>query len=394
MTHSTEMKRIDFTCKVCGADSMARFLRIEEAPAHIGVLWRDRRSALGCPKGDIELCFCDVCGFVYNTAFDAIYMVYEEGYDNALDFSGVFSDYARSLASALVNRYRLRGKNAIDIGCGLGEFLKTLCDAGDIRGVGFDPSAPIDASDERVSFVREYYSRAHSDVPADLITCRHVLEHIEDPIAFLTELRATIGERGTPVFFEVPSLRNIVAGNSPWEIIYEHCSYFGEEAMTRVFERCGFEVEDVGSLYNDLYLGLWARPASGPIGASLPDTRLDGLRELVEGFSTRFEERIAAWRERIEAMRSGGRKAVAWGAGARGTSFVNLLDAGDRIRYLVDINPRKRGKYVPGTGQEIVAPERLVEIRPDVVIVMNPVYLNEIRNTVTSLGVDAEFLIA
>jgi SAM-dependent methyltransferase len=388
------MEQIDFTCRVCGADTMARFLRINDVPAHIGVLWRDRRSAVACPKGDIDLAFCDDCGFVYNRAFDPAHMAYEEGYDNALDFSTVFGDYARSLAGALVGRYDLRGKRVVDVGCGLGMFLKTLCAAGECYGVGFDPSAPVEPSNDRVSFVRDYYSRAHGDVPADLITCRHVLEHVEDPVGFLNELRATIGERSTPVFFEVPYLRNIVRGDSPWEIIYEHCSYFGEEAMAHAFARSGFEVEDVAPLYNELYLGLWARPAEAATAPPMSAAGVTELRGMVEDFAARFDEKIEAWRERVETMRANGTSAVAWGAGARGTSFVNLLDAGDRIRYLVDINPSKRGKYVPGMGQEIVPPERLVDIRPDVVIVMNPVYLHEIRGTVAALGLDAEFLIA
>jgi hypothetical protein len=56
---------------------------------------------------------------------------------------------------------------------------------------------------------------------------------------------------------------------------------------------------------------------------------------------------------------------------------------------VVDINPRKHGMYVPGSGQQIVPPEFLKEYRPDAVIVMNSIYRNEIRSWTTALGVDA-----
>lgn len=384
----------DTRCRICGRPGMRSFLRIDSAPAHIGVLWSSRQDAVECPRGDIDLCFCNACGFVYNVAFDPARMEYEGGYDNALDFSAVFTDYARALAGDLIERYGLRNADVIDVGCGKGEFLKTICELGPNRGTGFDPDAPEGESTERVRFVREYYSRAHADVPADLITCRHVFEHIDDPPGFLAEVRAAIGARPVPVYFEVPNLHNIVAGNSPWEIIYEHCAYYGAEAMATVFARSGFDVERVSPLYNDTYLGLWASPGASPHHSGLPAAEdVAALGDLVDRFGALFEKKVGAWRERGTAWRREGRTVVAWGAGARGTTFVNLI-GGDAVAWLVDINPRKRGHYVPGTGQEIVAPERLVDIRPDVVIVMNPVYMEEIRATAAGLGIDAEFVAA
>jgi len=382
------MHRVDRRCPACDARPIWRLLSIERAPAHVGVLWSDRRSAVDCPKGDIALCYCAECGFVTNSAFEPLRVTYEEGYDNALDFSAVFQDYARQLADDLIARYELRGKDVIEIGCGMGDFLERLCERGGNRGVGFDPTAP--ASGRRAEFVRDLYTRRYHDRPADLIICRQVFEHVHEPVPFLSELRATIGERGTPVFFEVPNIRNITRELSVWDIIYEHCSYFGVESLSRVFARCGFLVEEVVSLYEDQFLGLHARP-SGPNSLDrFAKVDLEAVTREVEAFSSAFESRLQEWRARLSTMENDGRCAVVWGAGARGTSFVNLLDSCAMIRYLVDINPRKHGKYVPGSGQEIVAPDRLRQIRPDVVVVMNPLYLQEIAQSVEDLGVSAE----
>ena len=67
-----------------------------------------------------------------------------------------------------------------------------------------------------------------------------------------------------------------------------------------------------------------------------------------------------------------------WGAGSKGVTFLNMIDSRYQIEYVIDINPRKHGKYIPGTGQKIVSPEFLREYIPDIVIVMNLIYENEI----------------
>lgn len=62
----------------------------------------------------------------------------------------------------------------------------------------------------------------------------------------------------------------------------------------------------------------------------------------------------------------------------------------DDIAYAVDINPIKTGTFMAGTGQEIVAPSFLQEYRPDVVIIMNPVYLDEITRDLHAMGLSPE----
>ncbi len=85
---------------------------------------------------------------------------------------------------------------------------------------------------------------------------------------------------------------------------------------------------------------------------------------------------------------------MAWGAAGRGITFLNLIDPDGEIRHIVEINPARQGKYIPGTGALVVAPESLVEYRPDVIILTNATYANEIRQQVNGLELDCEFLLA
>jgi len=71
-----------------------------------------------------------------------------------------------------------------------------------------------------------------------------------------------------------------------------------------------------------------------------------------------------------------------------------MLKIKDQIEYIVDINPHKQGKYISGTGQQIVPAEFLRDYQPDVVIVMNPIYKKEIQQTVKELGLTTEFIYA
>ena len=71
-----------------------------------------------------------------------------------------------------------------------------------------------------------------------------------------------------------------------------------------------------------------------------------------------------------------------------------MLNATEQIEYAVDISPRKHGKDMGGTGQQIVAPKDLEQLKPDVIILTNPVYENEIKDFAKSLGLHSEFLVA
>ena len=174
-----------------------------------------------------------------------------------------------------------------------------------------------------------------------------------------------------------------------WDIIHEHVSYFTPSSLVRAFCGAGFTVSCVESTFDDQNLWLEARVDDQLPQTSLPEQPPDAL---YHSFPTRFAERVAQWRQRIDELRSELRKVVIWGAGAKGVMFLNLLGlaAGTGIDCVVDINPRKHGHFVPITGQEIIGPERLRQNPPDLVIVMNPEYADEVRSMIDDMGIRCE----
>ena len=120
-----------------------------------------------------------------------------------------------------------------------------------------------------------------------------------------------------------------------------------------------------------------------------PDDGLTAAHQPATASHDRIEVQIVAEDEQIlSTLEEIGQEAVIWGAGSKGITFLNLVNGSDRIQYAVDVNPHKQGKYITGTGQQIVAPEALCAIKPDVIFVMNHVYLEEIRQTIHALDIE------
>jgi hypothetical protein len=99
-----------------------------------------------------------------------------------------------------------------------------------------------------------------------------------------------------------------------------------------------------------------------------------------------------AWQSRIAQAVAHGDRIVLWGGGSKGVAFLTTLGLDEEITAVVDVNPYKQGKFMPGTGHEVVAPAALAAIRPDVVILMNPIYAREVQSQLNTLEIKADLL--
>lgn len=386
-------------CPVCQRTQNTSFFELNEMPVSIGVQWASAQEAVACRKGDLHLSFCQDCGFIWNYAFDPDRLEYSQRYDNSLDFSPVFQDYARGLAGRLIETYNVRSKDVVELGCGKGHFLTLLCELGANRGIGFDPSyegARLESpATERITYITDFYGEKYTNHRGDLICCRHVLEHIPDPVGFLSMVRRTIGDRRSAVvYFEVPNVRFILEKFSIWDIIYEHCNYFSSESLGGIFRRCGFEVLRLEETYGSQFLSLEARLAvdTGGTASNLNGGNLSNLSAAAGRFSEEVAERSQSWSSRLARFQEDNKRAVIWGGGAKSVSFLNMLKIGEAIPFVVDINPHKQGRHLPGTGQRIVSPDFLREYQPNVVVLMNPIYRQEVENKLRELGLAAVVL--
>jgi SAM-dependent methyltransferase len=367
-------------------------------PANIGILWPTKESAVNCSKGDLQIEFCRSCGYIWNSHFHPDRLEYSQAYDNTLHYSAVYSKYARNMAAHLVERYNIKNKQILEIGCGKGDFLILLCTLGNNQGVGFDTSYETRDLEpqvaKQISIVQDFYSEKYSDYHGDLIVSRYVFEHIEDPVAFLRMLRGNIGDRpDTVVYFEVPDVYLILEQFSIWDFIYEHVSNFSPASLASAFQAAGFRVLGLEETYSGQFIALEAAPDDGcESGGYDVSSDLSRLQRAVSEFLEQVQDKKRAWQEMTEKIRSDKLRTLVWGAGAKGVSYLNMLDIREEIKFVVDINPNKHGKYIAGTGQKIVPPEFAKEYRPEQIIVMNPIYTDEIQQSLTQMGVKADLL--
>lgn len=378
-------------CPVCGADDCRPFLDVPDVPCHVGLLWNTRKGALGCPRGDLRLSLCHGCAFIFNSAFDPARMEYSQAYDNCLHYSGVYQDYAEGVARRLIEEHALRKRRIVEIGSGKGDFLAMLIRLGDNRGWGFDPSYDGRYSDlekeGRLHVLADFFSERQAHIGADLICSRYVFEHIPQPISFLRNARSA-AKPGTLFYFEVPNALFILRDGSIWDLIYEHCSYFTPPSLGRAFHTLGLRVLSLREQFEGQFLAIEAIAGNGAGAGGTEPSPIDPTTVFpyVEAFPEFFRQRAQEWREKLRGTRS----TVVWGAGAKAVTFLNLMDARGAVDRVVDINPAKQGKFMAGTGQPIVAPEALGDDPPSKVIVMNPVYCEEIRRRLAELGVQAD----
>ncbi|HBB35048.1 MAG TPA: methyltransferase [Cyanobacteria bacterium UBA8803] len=386
------------TCPVCDSGHLDIFFEMLEVPIYCNLLWPQQQAAQTCPKGDIKLAFCFNCGFITNVAFDPERLGYSQDYENSLHYSPRFQEYADSLAARLVERYKIYDKDIIEIGCGKGDFLISMCQLGNNRGVGFDPSyVPRPEHSQftgQVKFIQDFYSERYQNYHANLICCRHTLEHVPNPADLLKPLREVIGDcLNTVVFFEVPNALDTFRHLAVWDIIYEHCCYFAPSSLAHAFSRHGFQVFHLTEAFGGQFLCLEALPVVEEMG--FPDEQLDAVNSLtrdIADFTTKFQAKVEAWKQKLAQIARSGQRTVVWGAGSKGVTFLNILKLQDSVEYIVDINPRKQGMYVAGTGQQIVPPAFLQDYQPDVVIVVNPIYESEIRQLMANWGLTPELM--
>lgn len=382
-TTETVVRDLCPACETGGAEPLAE---LRDVPVQPTAFLETREEARAVARGDLVLAFCPGCGLVWNVAFDPDALEYDAAYESSLHFSPTFQRYAEQLADRLVTQYGIRNKTVVEIGSGKGEFLALVCAMGANRGIGYDPSydGEVDQlADRDVEFVRDVYTPDSAPSEADLVVCRHVLEHIPDPAAFLASIRDAATNARTVFYIEVPAAEYLLRERAVWDLIYPHVTIFSEPALRGLFERSGFRVLRSGFAFGDQYVWVEASPTmTTPQGSGAASAE---LRALAGRFAAAVDRERAAWAQRLAA--SGPETIAVWGAGAKGTTFLNVVEGGADAGAVVDLNPRKQGRHVPGTGQRIAAPESLGERPPAHVLVMNPIYRSEIEQRLVELGI-------
>ncbi len=383
-------------CPACGGASLAEIYRLDAIPVQSCILLGTEAEARDFPRRPLVLKFCDDCGFVFNAVFDLDQVDYASTTEESQHFSGTFNRFAKDLAAEVASLYDLKGKRTLEIGCGKGEFLQELAQQTGTQALGVDPGFIPErlpgADGQDIVFQREYFDPAKIADTPDFVVCRHTLEHIPAVGQFMDDIATAIqGRKDVGIFFETPDVRRVLAEGAFWDIYYEHCSYFTLGSHARLFRRAGMDVTKLYLAYDGQYIIQYAEPAaSRPLLPEEDD--LDAVRALARAFPAKVAEIRARWTDFVRTRHEAGQRVAIWGGGSKGVSFLTTNDLAQEVAQVIDINPFKQGRYLPGTGHLVSAPESLKETPPDTVIVMNPIYLKEIGANLAAMGLSPELV--
>jgi SAM-dependent methyltransferase len=351
----------ELRCRVCGHTGLEPFLHLDRAPANISRLLPSEEVELDAPI-EIDVWRCPACGMVQ--LGELLAETFYEDYVMTVSHSPTMQRYQREQASDLVARFGLAGRSVMEVGCGDGHYLSILAELG-AEVYGLEPSAPFRHLTERRGL--PVYAGYAADLeplpggPYDAIVTREVLEHVPDPIDFLSSIRASLSSDGIALV-EVPSLEQALERGRFFDFFPDHLNYFSVGTLARVLERSGFLVLEITRGMGGEYLQAIVRVDAERGAANLDATRNAVVRDL---------------RSLEDACLAQGRRLGVWGAGAKGLSVLAATQARG-VSVLVDSDPHKHGRYTPGSGLLVEPIERLTTDPVDVVVVTAMAYIDEI----------------
>lgn len=352
-------------CRICAQPLFAQPLLVQhDMPA----------AAQGLPTAEqlsadsgvtLALRQCGGCGLVQ---LDAEPVPYWRDVIRAAGISPEMRAFRLEQFGGWLAEHGLTGRKVLEVGCGRGEYLSLLAEAGaDAYGVEHLP-ASVDACHQaglRVAqgFVDGPDTRLAGG-PFDGFMILNFLEHIPTGQLTLQGIAANLAE-GAVGMVEVPNFDMILEKGLFAEFIPDHLFYFTERTLVRLLEANGFEVLDCRAAWHDYVLSATVRKRA-PQNLSGLIACEAALRASFGGFLDRFEP---------------GRVAI-WGAGHQALALISLMGIAGRIRYVLDSAPFKQGRYTPATHLPIVPPERLDDGEVDAVIVLAASYSAEVARQI------------
>jgi SAM-dependent methyltransferase len=390
-------------CRHCAAPLTLPLVDLGTAPPSNAYL---SAEALQRPERrfPLRVLVCECCWLVQTEDFTEARELFDADYAY---FSGVSTSWlahADRYVADMVARFGLHaGSRVVEVAANDGYLLQWVKARG-IPCTGVEPTASTAAAARAkgIEVVQDFFGRrlaaelVAKGLQADLMVANNVLAHVPDIDDFAAGF-AHLLKPGGVATFEFPHLLRLMAEAQFDTIYHEHFSYLSLTAVRSVFEKAGLQVFDVQEL-----------PTHGGslrVFAQRVDAARHAVTNAVEGMLRRETDagvRAAAYyrglqpraeRIRDELLRflrqaaSEGRSVVAYGAAAKGNTLLNFAGVGtDLVRHVVDLNPAKQGKFMPGSHIPIVGRDVLERDRPDYLLVLPWNILPEVRQQNAALA--------
>jgi hypothetical protein len=374
-------------CRHCGNDLQLRFIDLGVAPPSNAFL---SAHALDQPETwyPLRVNVCTDCWLVQTEAPAQLPSLFDAEYAYFSSYSITWVQHAERYVAMAAQRFSLGPSSLIiEIAANDG-YLLQFAKARGIGAVGIEPAAGAAAAARAkgIEIIEEFFGvrvakqmRDDGKVP-DLMIANNVLAHVPDINDFVSGFSTLLGPRSVATF-EFPHLLQLVRNNQFDTIYHEHFSYLSLTAVARVFKACGLAIFDVEELpTHGGSLRVYAqREDTGERAATGTVSRILALEEVEGVRTTGFYEGMQAHAEKskndflaflIQARRQN-QSVAAYGAAAKGNTLLNFAGVRpDLIAFVVDRNPTKQGKFLPGSRIPVVPEARIGATRPDYIVIL------------------------
>ena len=336
----------------------------------------------------LKVMVCDNCWLVQTEDIVGSSEMFSDDYAYFSSYSSTWLEHARSYVENMATRFNLDSSSTVvEIAANDGYLLQYVKEK-NISCYGVEPthSTALAAKEKGIEIIEEFFGEEKAkDLvdkgrQADLTVANNVLAHVPDINDFVKGFSILLKTNGVATF-EFPHLLNLVKQKQFDTIYHEHYSYLSLIAVKSIFEANGLSVFDVEEiLTHGGSLRVYAQRAdtnqnmvSSNVKALLKHEEEEGLDALsfYAGFQQKVERiKMELLKFLLEAKKQG-KGVVAYGAAAKGNTMLNFAGIHvDLLPYVVDMNPAKEGKYMPGSRIPIVSEDRLKEDKPDYVLIL------------------------
>ena len=369
-------------CRSCGHGDLDLVLSLGRTPLANALLTKDQ---LDEPEETypLDLVFCPKCALVQITETVPPERLFRH-YLYFTSFSDTMVQYARELAARIVAARRLGPQSlVVELASNDGYLLQFYRDAG-VPVLGIEPATNIAAEARRkgIPTLDRFFGAelaaelAAEGTRADVLHANNVLAHVADLNGFVAGIASVLEPDGVAII-EVPYVRTMLEALEFDTIYHEHLCYFSLTALQSLFHRHALRAVDVerlpihgGSLR--LFVQAQGEP-SAAVRTMLDEEHAAGMDGLE--FYARFGERVEGLRAELLAMlddlKRSDKSLAAYGASAKGSTLLNYMGIGkETLDFVVDRSTVKQGLYTPGTHLPILAPEAVLDRRPDYLLLL------------------------
>ncbi len=383
-------------CRHCQHQLSLDFLDLASAPPSNAYL-----SAAQLLQAEVwlplKIKVCQQCWLVQTLDFTGRENLFDQDYAYFSSYSSSWLAHAQAYVAAVIPGLGLNANSqVIEIAANDGYLLQYMQAAG-IPNLGIEPthSTAEAARAKGIRVIEEFFGRACAEkllqqgLAADLMIANNVLAHVPDINDFIAGFAHLLKATGV-ASFEFPHVLNMVRENQFDTAYHEHFSYLSLTAVQQIFSRNGLSVFDVEPLpTHGGSLRVWAQradtqhKASTPaLAAMLADEQNAGIcrAEFYQQAQQRALQTKFALLEFLLQAKREAKRVIAYGAAAKGNTLLNFAGVkADLIEAVIDLNPHKQGKYLPGSGIPVHGLDYLQTARPDYLLILPWNLMAEIR---------------